>query len=145
MTKKNLPTLFDLDEFERWRDTWNGMPTFNQKDLTSFKSIIVHFATESDYREFGKLVGQKLTYKTRSIWYPEAEIGRMMDKLIVSDLPDLPPANPVYTDSDRPSVIPTAKDYEIVNEPDPDEPEEEEPGDNPTGDDFDELIKRGII
>lgn len=69
-----------------WYDEyWKGMPEFVQKDLTPLKSIYVHFETIEDMEAFAKLVGQKLTLNTRSIWYPEAEIGRYADKLFVDE------------------------------------------------------------
>jgi len=76
-----------LDDFgveESWKEHWKSMPEFKQEDLTSYKSIIVHFENEGDYKKFSELIGQKLTYKTRSIWFPEAEIGRM-DKMYVDE------------------------------------------------------------
>ena len=62
---------------------WEGMPEFEQEDLTSMKSIIVHFANQGDIDTFSELVEQKITEKTRSIWFPKAEILKSM--LIVED------------------------------------------------------------
>ena len=59
---------------------WEGMPEFDQKDKTAFQSIHVHFKSATERDDFAALVGQKLTDKTRSIWYPEAEIERYADK-----------------------------------------------------------------
>lgn len=64
---------------------WQGMPEFDQQDKTSFKSLIVHFKTQEDVDAFAKLVEQKLTPKTRSIWFPQAEIETCMDKAYVDD------------------------------------------------------------
>lgn len=52
-------------------DEWTGMPEFTQDDKNSFRKIIVHFETQSDVDEFSRLVGQKFTPKTSSIWHPE--------------------------------------------------------------------------
>jgi hypothetical protein len=57
-------------------ENWKDMPEFHQEDLTSEVKIIVHFATASDKNQFGQLIGQALTDNTRSIWFPEAEIGQ---------------------------------------------------------------------
>ena len=65
---------------EPWEKTWEGMPEFVQDDFSPFKTIYVHFESYEDVKKFAELVGQSLTIKTRSIWYPEAEIGRMMNK-----------------------------------------------------------------
>lgn len=46
MGKEPIPQLSMLDELgaeESWKKDWAGMPEFNQKDITSFNSIIVHF------------------------------------------------------------------------------------------------------
>ena len=56
---------------------WQGMPEFNQKDLSAWKSITVHFKNLDDLDEFAKLIKQPLTEKTRAIWYPKVEILRM--------------------------------------------------------------------
>jgi hypothetical protein len=75
-------TLADpVDPFEEWE----GMPEFDHEDKTSFKQIHVHFKNVDDMRAFAKLVKQTITEKTRSIWYPEAEIERMMDKQYKTD------------------------------------------------------------
>lgn len=87
MSAKNTgqQNLFDTDEMIKWKDEWQGMPEFDQEDQTSWKSIIVHFENEADMKKFGELIGQKLTYRTRSIWYPEAEISRYVDKLYIQN------------------------------------------------------------
>jgi len=67
------------DEYDPEKE-WRGMPEFNQEDLTSSKTIIVHFKTPKDYEDFGNLVKQKITEKTRYIWFPKARIDRYADK-----------------------------------------------------------------
>lgn len=52
---------------------WQGMPEFEQEDKTSFQSIHVHFKDAGEVREFGELIGQSLTDKTRSVWFSERE------------------------------------------------------------------------
>ena len=73
-------SLFDRDELAPWADHWKGMPEFVQNDLAAFKSVIVHFANSSDLSTFAKLVGQTVTLRTQSLWFPEAEIWTMTDK-----------------------------------------------------------------
>lgn len=72
------PVLFETGDW--WDDIWQGMPEFIHTDLEPWRSIRVHFATPDDMRAFAKLVGQPLTAKTQSLWYPEAEIGHYSDK-----------------------------------------------------------------
>ena len=64
---------------------WQGMPEFEQEDLTAAYSIKVHLKTLDDLNAFAELVGQKLTEKVRSIWYPEAEMEREFDKRYISE------------------------------------------------------------
>ena len=70
--------LFEVDE--EWRDHWKNMPEFVQPSIEPVKSIIVNFETIQDIRKFAELVGQTITIQTRSIWYPEAEIGHHANK-----------------------------------------------------------------
>ena len=59
---------------------WTGMPEFNQQDLTAYRSLKINFSSQEDVNNFAHLVGQVITDKTRSIWYPAAEIGTIADK-----------------------------------------------------------------
>lgn len=70
----------DLDEFRLDRQEWGGMPEFVQEDLAPWKSVAVHFTSRADMNAFALLVEQQMTSKTRSLWYPKAEIGRFIDK-----------------------------------------------------------------
>ncbi len=56
---------------------WQGMPEFEQRDLTAFRSIHVHFKCREDAEAFAELVGQDIGEKIRSIWYPEVEKIKM--------------------------------------------------------------------
>jgi hypothetical protein len=49
---------------------WVGMPEFVQEEKQPYKTLIIRFESESDYQDFAKLIGQKLTPKTKSIWHP---------------------------------------------------------------------------
>lgn len=77
--------LGDLDQFTRQREEWEGMPEFVQEDLAPWKSVIVHFENRADMDAFAALIGQRLTEKTQSVWYPEAEIGRYINKRYVCE------------------------------------------------------------
>lgn len=55
---------------------WVGMPEFEHDDLTAYQNIHVHFKSAEDVQAFAKLIGQLLTDKTRSIWFPQIEIIR---------------------------------------------------------------------
>ena len=64
---------------------WNGMPEFDQKDKTAFRSIPVHFKDQEAVDKFAELIGQKITDKTRFVWFPEIEIETYADKRYVAD------------------------------------------------------------
>ncbi|MAH46751.1 hypothetical protein CMI37_13060 [Candidatus Pacearchaeota archaeon] len=51
---------------------WQGMPEFEQEDQSSYQAIHVHFRCREHVETFARLVEQKLSEKTRAIWYPEA-------------------------------------------------------------------------
>lgn len=63
-----------------WKEHWVGMPEFVQKDLEPIKQITVSFESEEDMARFAELVGQTVTMNTRSIWFPEVDIGRYANK-----------------------------------------------------------------
>jgi hypothetical protein len=54
---------------------WRGMPEFVQEKKEAYSKIIVRFDNEKDLQEFAKMIGQKLTNKTKSIWHPKLERG----------------------------------------------------------------------
>jgi len=70
--------LFDIDK--DWELEWVGMPEYSHKDLKPIKQLIISFESYDDYFQFSELVGQKLTRKTQSIWFPEVKIDRYITK-----------------------------------------------------------------
>jgi hypothetical protein len=72
--KNDLSVLFgdDLKEEEddSWKGHWKDMPEFVIDDNRPYKSLLVNFQTEEDFKEFCSLVSQKISYKTKSISYP---------------------------------------------------------------------------
>lgn len=69
-----------VDDLDAWKKDWLGMPEFIQEDLAPWKQVIVSFENREDMEAFGKLIGQKVQFTTRSIWFPAAEIGRIANK-----------------------------------------------------------------
>lgn len=88
-----LADFFEADDLEEWgfqryelsligfefegidpNEEWEGMPEFEQEDLSAMKSVIVHFATQADVDKFAMLVKQGISEKTKSIWYPKAKL-----------------------------------------------------------------------
>jgi len=82
-------TLPGLEEFleDEWKKEWRGMPEFVRLDLEPFQKIIVNFKSREDVAEFAKLVGQRLTSETDSIWFPpnKTPTGIFVDKEKLED------------------------------------------------------------
>ena len=53
-----------------WKDEWEDMPEFVQEKKEPFSKIVIRFDSEEDLNAFAKLINQKLTPKTKSIWHP---------------------------------------------------------------------------
>lgn len=94
--------LFDLNienlennKKESWEDHWQGMPEFNLKDLSPYKTIIVYFKTEIDLNYFLNLIKQKITKETKSLWYPKVEIIKCIDKRYINN-EQINPKYPIY-------------------------------------------------
>ena len=64
------------ENLEGWRKHWKGMPEYKQDHKKAYKTIYVHFRNEDDYEDFQKLVGQKLSEKTKTIWHPKLEVTK---------------------------------------------------------------------
>lgn len=84
MPNPNYQASLFGDDLESWRDEWVGMPEFKQEDLSPWKSLVVHFEKREDLEAFAKAIGQRVLFTTRSIWFPEAEIGRYANKRYVN-------------------------------------------------------------
>tara|TARA_R110000823_G_scaffold294066_1_gene412930 strand:- start:62 stop:286 length:225 start_codon:yes stop_codon:yes gene_type:complete len=64
---------------------WGGMPEFIQEKKEPHSKIIVRFDNEKDLQEFAKLIGQKITSKTKSIWHPKLIRGINSSKRYVDE------------------------------------------------------------
>ena len=71
--KPNLDQEVLFGDQEAWREEWQGMPEFEQKNLLPEYSVRVNFASFEDLQKFASMVEQTLTVKTQSIWYPKQE------------------------------------------------------------------------
>lgn len=60
------------------------LPEFNGENQLQY-GIKVNFRSPEDMQKFAELVGQKITEKTKSIWYPEMERKVFNDKYYVED------------------------------------------------------------
>ena len=73
-----LSSFLGMDEVQKideklWKKHWVGMPEFEQENNPPYKKIIVSFRSKEDYDEFAKLIDQRLTEKTKSIWHPKLD------------------------------------------------------------------------
>lgn len=68
-----IPFVADEGVVHDILEEWNDMPEFSQSDLTSDRTLLVHFANEEDVKKFFKLINQSYTDKTKYIWFPEQE------------------------------------------------------------------------
>jgi len=66
------------NEFD-WKEEWVGMPEFVQEKQKPFSLIKFRFRDAKDLEEFSKLIGQPLTERTKSAWYPFSERGLNSD------------------------------------------------------------------
>lgn len=65
--------LFENTEW--WKEHWVGMPEFNQAKQEAYAEIIIRVQDEQALCELAKLLNQKLTKKTKSLWFPKVERG----------------------------------------------------------------------
>lgn len=83
--------LFAEEEITPWKAEWQNMPEFSHDDLAPRFQIIINFACAEDVRAFAELIGQKINpgkgRQLQSFWFPEQEIGRMMNKRYVEVMP----------------------------------------------------------
>ena len=76
--------MFSDADVHKARQHWKQMPEFVAEDLTPYRQLIVNFATRADLDRFALAIEQPIGPKVRSIWYPEAEIGRFADKRYIT-------------------------------------------------------------
>jgi hypothetical protein len=81
----NLNLFGEEFNSEIWRKEWQSMPEFTQEDTQPFKQMIVNFETEQDYRDFSKFMGQSMTFKTKSIWFPKYDREKPSNFLYINE------------------------------------------------------------
>lgn len=64
---------------ENAEEEWKDMPEFEQEDKMAYRTIKVHFNDDQAVDEFAKLVFQKITDKTKYIWFPQQEKEEVAD------------------------------------------------------------------
>lgn len=81
ITGFSIDTIIDFNI----NNEWKGMPEFNQEKEDIYKILIIRFEKEKDYMEFAKLIKQKLTDKTKSIWFPERDLDNLNRNFVYKD------------------------------------------------------------
>ena len=60
---------FDENKMKKTEE-WKDMPEFVQNKQEPYAKIIFRFEDEESLQNFAKIIGQKLTNKTKSAWFP---------------------------------------------------------------------------
>jgi negative regulator of genetic competence, sporulation and motility len=63
-------------------EEWQGMPEFVQEKKEEYRKIIVRFDNEKDVQAFAKAIGQNITPKTKSIWFPKKPVADFIMKWV---------------------------------------------------------------
>jgi hypothetical protein len=63
--------LFSENQKTEWQKEWEGMPEFVQEKQKPYQELKIRFRNEQDLQDFAELIGQKLTKKTKSLWFPK--------------------------------------------------------------------------
>jgi len=64
----------DAVEASQVKSEWVGMPEFKQNDIDSFSTIIFRIVDEESLKKLSELIGQPLTNKTKTVWFPRQGI-----------------------------------------------------------------------
>ncbi len=77
-------TLFESDEtdYDNAEHDWRNMPEFVNEKNDAFRKIIISFQDENGVKEFEKLLQQRITDKTKSLWFPPKEKHNTIDMWI---------------------------------------------------------------
>lgn len=83
--KPNESQSLLFGEKEAWKEEWDGMPEFEQKNLLPEYSVRINFASVEDLKKFAELINQPLTTKTSSIWFPAQAKADLSSKVYVDE------------------------------------------------------------
>ena len=61
----------EISQLTWWDEEWQDMPEFISEDIQPYQKIVIRFETKEHFDEFAELIGQNLTSRTKSIWYPK--------------------------------------------------------------------------
>lgn len=69
-----MSDLFGGSLKSEWEEHWWGMPEFSHEDLAPYRQLIVSFANADELEEFSRIIEQKITANTQSVWFRPQEI-----------------------------------------------------------------------
>ena len=75
---------------------WKNMPEFIAEDLHPFKRITMYFRSKEDFFKFKDLLGQPMTERTTTIWYPHKDIVHRIWYRYINEDPKAEYKNPKY-------------------------------------------------
>ena len=67
------------------RKEWIGMPEFVAEEPRKEITLKISFKSEEDKIKFGELINQRVSPKTKSIWWPELEQDQNILKRYIED------------------------------------------------------------
>jgi len=70
---KNFFLNYSDKEVSSKHDDWSDMPEYDQPDAFGFHKMTIHFVDQEALEQFSRIIKQKITTKTRSIWFPEVK------------------------------------------------------------------------
>lgn len=73
------------NKVNNWEEHWKDMPEFYMEDQSPKRKIIVSFRNNEDVEKFAELIGQKITPKQKSLWYPYMPPRTYSDKRYVDE------------------------------------------------------------
>jgi hypothetical protein len=81
MNSDNIDSDDDIIEWppEFYEKHWQNMPSYDQPKNSAYRQLIINFENEDAVKAFSDLVGQNLTKKTKSIWFPKREQNNVSD------------------------------------------------------------------
>ena len=62
--------LFDDEGKPAEAGDWENMPEFVNEKNDAYRKIIISFDKEEDVQDFARVLGQNITDKTKSLWWP---------------------------------------------------------------------------
>ncbi|MCK9273039.1 hypothetical protein M0P65_05840 [Candidatus Gracilibacteria bacterium] len=87
---EKINELINSGNNKKWKKLWKEMPKFFQQNIQNYKSILVLFKTKKAKRLFSKIIDEKITDKTRFIYFPKIEVLRWTNCICKKIL------NPIY-------------------------------------------------